>query len=58
MSGLSVVHHLLLEQLQVVLVVPVDLQQADRHLSVPAALVDPAPAALRKPYHITTTLKR
>ena len=42
---MPVVHHLLLEQLQVVLVVAVHLQQADGHLAVPAAAVHPAPAA-------------
>lgn len=44
---LSVVHHLLLEELQVVLVVAVNFQQADRHLAVPAALVHLPPATLR-----------
>lgn len=43
---LPVVHHLLFEQLQVVLVVAIHLQQADGHLAVPAAAVHPAPAAL------------
>ena len=45
-ARLPVVHHLLLEELQVVLVVPVHLQQADGHLAVPAPLVDFPPAAL------------
>lgn len=46
--GLSVVHHLLLEEFQVVLVVAVDLQQADGDLAVPAALVHLPPAALER----------
>lgn len=46
MPRLPVVHHLLLEELQVLLVVPVHLQQADGHLAVPAALVHLPPAAL------------
>lgn len=45
-ARLSVVHHLLLEELQVVLVVSVDLQESDGHLSVPAAAMDPTPATL------------
>lgn len=44
-ARLSVVHHLLLEELQMVLVVAVDLQQPDGHLPVPAAFVHLAPAA-------------
>lgn len=44
--GLPVVHHLLLEELEMILVVAVDLQQPDGHLPVPLALVDLAPAAL------------
>lgn len=45
-SGLSVVHHLLLEQFQVILVVPVHFHQTDGHLSVPPAPVHLTPAAL------------
>lgn len=44
--GLPVVHHLLLEELQVILVVAVDLQQADGHLAVPATLMHLPPATL------------
>lgn len=46
--GLSVVHHFLFEELQVVLIVPVDLEESDGHLAVPPALVHFAPAALNK----------
>lgn len=46
MPRLPVVHHLFLEELQVVLVVAVHLQQANGHLAMPAAAVHPAPAAL------------
>lgn len=48
MSGLSVVHHLLLEQLQVLLVVTINFQQADGHLAVPATLVHLPPATLHE----------
>lgn len=47
MPGLSVVHQLLLEELEMLLVVAVDLHQADGHLAVPAALVHFPPAALQ-----------
>lgn len=50
--GLPVVHHFLLEELQVVLVVAVDLQQADGDLAVPPALVHPTPAALEACAHL------
>lgn len=46
MPGLSVVHHLLLEELQMVLVVAIDLEESDGHLAVPPPLVHSAPAAL------------
>lgn len=46
--GLPVVHHLLFKELQVVLIVPIDLQESDGHLAVPPALVHFAPAALRE----------
>jgi len=44
--GLSVVHHLLFEELQVVLVVAVDLEEPDGYLAVPPPLMHSAPAAL------------
>ena len=56
-ARLPVVHHLLLEELQVVLVVAVHLQQADGHLAVPAALVDLPPAALRSTQTWTLTFR-
>lgn len=52
MPGLPVVHHFLLEELQMVLVVPIDLQQADGDLAVPPALVHPTPAALEASGHL------
>lgn len=48
MPGLSVVHHLLFKELQVVLIVPIDLKKPDGHLAVPPALVHFSPAALDK----------
>lgn len=52
MPGLPVVHDLLLKELQMVLVVPVDLQESDGHLAMPPALVHFAPAALdEQPTH-------
>jgi len=48
MSGLSVVHHLLFKELQMVLIVPIDLKKSDGNLSVPPTLVDFTPAALDK----------
>lgn len=44
--GLPVVHHLLLEELQVILVVAVNLQKANGHLAMPATLVHLPPATL------------
>lgn len=49
--GLPVVHHFLFEELQVVLIVPVNLEQTDRDLAVPPALVHPTPAALATSKH-------
>jgi hypothetical protein len=46
MPRLPVVHHLFLEQLQVVLIVAVHLQQPNGHLAMPTASVHPAPATL------------
>lgn len=46
MPGLPVVHHLLLKELEVILVVAVHLQQADGHLPVPAAFMHLPPATL------------
>lgn len=45
--GLSVVHHLLFKELQMVLIVPVNLKQSDGYLAVPPTLMHFAPAALR-----------
>lgn len=45
MPRLSIVHHLLLEELQVLLVVSVNLQQANGHLSVPPASAHLPPSA-------------
>ncbi|TNN86803.1 hypothetical protein EYF80_002986 [Liparis tanakae] len=45
------VHHLLFEELQVVLVVAVDLQEPDGDLAVPPPLMHSAPAALRPHRH-------
>lgn len=47
MPGLPVVHHFLLEELQMILVVPINLQKSDSYLAVPPTLVHFAPAALR-----------
>lgn len=52
--GLPVVHHFLLEELQVVLVVPVNLEQTDGDLPVPPTLVHPTPAALAPAKHFST----
>lgn len=46
MSRLSVVHHLLLKEFQMILVVSVDLQQPYGYLPMPPALVNSAPATL------------
>lgn len=46
MPGLPVVHHLLLKELEVILVVAVHLQQANGHLAVPAAFMHLPPATL------------
>lgn len=46
MPGLPVVHHLLLKELQVILVIAVDLQQANGHLTMPAAFMHLPPAPL------------
>lgn len=46
--GLSVVHHLLFEELQMVLIVPVDLKKSDSYLAMPPTLMHSAPAALRE----------
>lgn len=48
MPGLSVVHHLLFKELQMVLVVPVNLQESDGDLAVPPALMYFAPASLHE----------
>lgn len=46
MSGLPVVHHLLLKELQVILVVAVNLQQTNGDLAVPAAFMHLPPTTL------------
>lgn len=47
MSGLSVVHHLLFKELQMILIVAVDLEKPNGYLAVPPPLVYLPPAALR-----------
>lgn len=46
MPRLSIRHHLPLESLQLVLIVPLDVNEADGHLPVPAAMEDLPKAAL------------
>ncbi len=48
MPGLPVVHHLLLKELQVIWVGPVNLQEANGNLTVPATLVYLPPSTLNK----------
>lgn len=52
MPGLPVVHHFLFEELQMVLIVPVNLKQTDGDLAVPPALVHPTPATLAPIKHL------
>lgn len=52
MPGLPVVHHFLFEELQMVLIVPVNLKQTDGDLAVPPTLVHPTPAALAPIKHL------
>lgn len=58
MPGLPVVHHFLFEELQVVLIVPVDLEQTDGDLAVPPTLVHPTPAALEPAKTLRAPLRR
>ena len=51
MSGLPVVHHFLFEELQMVLIVPINLKQTDGDLTVPPTLVHATPAALAPSKH-------
>lgn len=53
--GLPVVHHLLLKELQVILVVAVNLQQANGHFTMPATLVHLPPATLEPQCQICWT---
>lgn len=46
MPGLSIVHHLLFKELEMILIVPIYLQQPDGHFPVPFSLVNLPPSSL------------
>lgn len=48
MPGLSVVHHLLFKELQMVLIVPINLKKSDGHFAMPPTFMHLSPATLHK----------